>query len=306
MALPGRDEAKRRAKEILERLRFDSAFWRRVMRAGIQHGPTPFVKYSPPLWGLAFWAGLPRARRIVGDNLRRVLGPRPPLIEAREVAEVFATYASCLTEAMLLDGRKVEMASMPRGVERYQACASEGRGVIIVTAHTAGWEFAGSVMRGVHPGEVWVVMQRERDDSAREIQDRARERAGVKVAHIGESAFDALPLLHALRKNAVVAMQLDRVPPGSRSRVARLPGGTWRIPEGPMMLAAVSGAPILPIFTRRLGFMQYEAEVGEPIRITRKPSEEQLDLAAQQMANAMHAFIRLHPTQWFHFVEEPG
>ena len=73
-----------------------------------------------------------------------------------------------------------------------------------------------------------------------------------------------------------------------------------------MMLAAVSGAPILPIFTRRLGFMQYEAEVGEPIRIARKPSEEQLDLAAQQMANAMHAFIRLHPTQWFHFVEEPG
>lgn len=306
MALPGRDAVKRRGQEILEKLRFDSAFWRRVMRAGIERGPEPFVKYSPPLWGLAFWAGMPHARKIVRDNLRRVLGPRPRLQETREVAEVFATYASCLTEAMLLDGRKVQMASLPRGVERYQACAAEGRGVIIVTAHTAGWEFAGSVMRGVHPGEVWVVMQRERDEHARAIQDRARERAGVKVAHIGESAFDALPLLHALRKNAVVAMQLDRVPPGSRSRVAKLPGGTWRIPEGPLTLAAVSGAPILPIFTRRLGFMQYEAEVAEPIRIARKPTEAQLDTAAQQMGNAMHAFIRLHPTQWFHFVEETG
>jgi len=304
MDLPGRDDAKRLVGGILERLRFDSAFWRRVMRAGIENGPEPFVRYSPPLWGLAFWAGLPGARKIVGDNLRRVLGSRPKWQERREVAEVFATYASCLTEAMLLDGRKVEMASLPRGVERYQACAAEGRGVIIVTAHTAGWEFAGSVMRGVHPGEVWVVMQRERDEHARAIQDRARERAGVKVAHIGESAFDALPLLHALRKNAVVAMQLDRVPPGSRSRVARLPGGTWRIPEGPLTLAAVSGAPILPIFTRRLGFMRYEAEVAEPIRIARKPTEAQLDTAAQQMANAMHGFIRLHPTQWFHFVEE--
>ncbi len=291
-------------QNMAEKLRFDSAFWRGVMRAGIEHGPEPFVKYAPPLIGLGFWAGLPEARRIVRDNLRRVLGPRPALIETREVAAVFATYASCLTEAMLLDGRRYAMASLPRGVERYQACADEGRGVIIVTAHTAGWEFAGSVMRSVHPGEVWVVMQRERDPHARAIQDRARERAGVKVAHIGESPFDALPLMHALRKNAVVAMQLDRVPKGSRFRTANLPGGSWRIPEGPLTLSAVSRAPILPIFTRRIGFMSYEAEVMEPIRISRKPTESELDRAAQEMANSMRDFIRKHPTQWLHFATE--
>ena len=310
VAFPGREFVRQKGREIRERaretLRSDSVFWRQLLRAGVTYGPEPFLRYTPPLWGIAFWAALPELRRIVRDNLRRVLGERPLVQETREVAEVFATYASCLTEAMLLDGRRYEMASMPRGVERYQACAAEGRGVIIVTAHTAGWEYAGSVMRGVHPGEVWVVMARERDESARQIQDRARERAGVKVAHIGESAFDALPLLHALRKNAVVAMQLDRVPPGSRARVAKLRGGTWRIPEGPMTLAAVSGAPILPIFTRRLGFMQYEAEVAEPIRIARKPTEAQLDEAAQAMGNAMYEFIREHPTQWFQFVEEPA
>jgi phosphatidylinositol dimannoside acyltransferase len=303
-AFPVRDFAGKLRRDLAEQLRFDSAFWRRVMRAGIQYGPEPFVRYSPPLFGLGFWAGLPHARRIVRDNLRRVLGERPAWQEAVDVAAVFANYASCLTEAMLLDGRRYELASLPRGVERYHACAAEGRGVIIVTAHTAGWEFAGPVMRGVHPGEVWVVMQRERDEHARAIQDYARERAGVKVAHIGESAFDALPLLHALRRNAVVAMQLDRVPPGMRSREAKLPGGAWRIPEGPLTLGAVSGAPILPIFTRRLGFMQYEAEVAEPIRVARRPSEAELDVAAQAMANAMHAFIRKHPTQWFHFVDE--
>lgn len=301
-----REAAGRLRRELTGTLRADSAFWRRIMRVGVQNGPEVWVKYSPPLWGLGFWAALPRARRIVRDNLRRVLGPRPPLQEGREVAAVFANYASCLTEAMLLDDRRYEMASLPRGVERYHACAAEGRGVIIVTAHTAGWEFAGPVMRGVHPGEVWVVMQRERDEHARAIQDQVRARAGVKVAHIGDSAFDALPLLHALRRNAVVAMQLDRVPPGMRSRVAQLPGGGWRIPEGPLTLAAVSRAPILPVFTRRVGFMQYEAEVAEPIRIERRPTDVDLDRAAQAMANAMHDFIRRHPTQWFHFVEEPS
>ncbi len=303
-AFPGRELAAKLVKELRATLRPDSAFWRTMLREVAQNAPAAFVKHTPPIWGFGFWAALPETRRIVRDNLRRVLGERPLLEETRDVAAVFATYAHCLTEVMLLDGRRVAMASLPRGVERYQACAAEGRGVIIVTAHTAGWEFAGSVMRGVHPGEVWVVMQRERDEQAQAIHDRARAKAGVKVAHIGESAFDALPLLHALRKNAVVAMQLDRVPPGSRSRIAHLPGGTWRIPEGPLTLAAVSGAPILPIFTRRLGFMQYEAEVAEPIRIARKSKDAELDLAAQAMANAMHDFIRKHPTQWFHFVEE--
>ena len=76
MDLPGRETAKK-VGELLEKLRFDSAFWRRVMRAGIENGPEPFVRYSPPLWGLAFWAGLPEARKIVRDNLRRVFGLRP-------------------------------------------------------------------------------------------------------------------------------------------------------------------------------------------------------------------------------------
>ncbi len=138
-----RDLAEKLRRDLRDNLRADSAFWRRLMRMGVENRPEAWVKYSPPLWGLGVWAVLPRARRIVRDNLRRVLSPRPPLVEAREVAAVFANYASCLTEAMLLDGRRYELASIPRGVERYQACAAEGRGIIIVTAHTAGWEFAG-------------------------------------------------------------------------------------------------------------------------------------------------------------------
>lgn len=291
-------------RRVRAKLRTDSAFWRKLMRAGVERGPEAFVRYSPPAIGLAFWAALPEARHIVRDNLRRVLGARPPLQEAREVAEVFACYASSLTEAMLLDGRRYEMASIPIGVERYQACAAAGKGVIIATAHTAGWEFAGSVMRGVHPGEVIAVMQRERDPEARAIQDRARARSGVKVIHIGDSAFDALPLLAALKRNAVVAMQIDRVPPGMRSRVTHLPGGSWRIPEGPLLIAALSGAPILPIFMRRVGFMRYEAEVKEPIFLPRRPKDDELDRAAQALADAMQAFIRTNPTQWFHFAKE--
>jgi KDO2-lipid IV(A) lauroyltransferase len=105
-----------------------------------------------------------------------------------------------------------------------------------------------------------------------------------------------------LRKGAVVAMQIDRIPPGIRSREVRFLGGEGRAPEGPLTLAALSGAPILPVFTRRLGFMQYEAVVAPAIHLPRRPSQAELDAAAQVMMSAMESFIVAYPTQWFHFV----
>ena len=287
----------------MQALRPDSLLWRRAILAGVTKGPEAWVRYSPPVFGLAFAAALPKKRAIVRANLRRILGPRPAVEELRDVAAVFTTYASCLTEALLLGSdRGYQLKSRSVGVERYHACAAEGRGVIIATAHTGGWEVAGPVLSGVHKGEVVVVMQRERDERARAIQDEARSRAGVKVVHIGESAFDALTLLGHLRRKAVVAMQIDRVPPTMRSRTVRFFGEPWQVPEGPLTLAAVSGAPILPDFTRRLGFMHYEAIVAPPIRLPRRPSPAELDGAAEQLMNAMADFVRNHPTQWFHFV----
>jgi len=288
---------------MLETLRPDSALWRRAIAAGVSFGPDAFLRYSPPLFGLAFGAALGDTRRLVRKNLRRVCGRRAAVAELADVAAVFTTYASCLTEALLLaSGRGYKLTPRSRGVEHYHACASRGRGVIIATAHTAGWEVAGPVLSGVHPGDVVVVMQRERDDQARAIHDQARSRAGVKVVHIGESAFDALTLLGHLRRRAVVAIQIDRMPPGMRGRDVHFFDSAWQAPEGPLTLAAVSGAPILPVFTRRLSFMEYEAVVAPAIWLPRKPTSAQMDEAAQAMMSAMEDFVRANPTQWFHFV----
>jgi KDO2-lipid IV(A) lauroyltransferase len=288
---------------IRDALRPDSLLWRRAIAAGVSFGPDPWVRYSPPFFGLAFGAALPRKRNAVRANLRRVLGPRPHLRELVDVAAVFTNYASCLTEALLLGSQRgYKLVTRSRGVENYFESASEGRGVIIATAHTGGWEVAGPVLSSVHPADVVVVMQRERDERARAIQDEARARAGVKVVHVGDTPLDALALLGHLKKRSVVAMQIDRVPPGVRSRTVPFFGAPWALPEGPFSLAALSGAPLVPVFTRRIGFMEYEAIVAPPIRLPRRPSEEELSRAATSLTAAFEDFLRAYPTQWFHFV----
>ncbi|WP_434048337.1 MULTISPECIES: LpxL/LpxP family acyltransferase [Sorangium] len=290
---------------LLSGLRPDSAFWRRALTAGVTRGPEPWVRHSPPVFGVLFAAALPELRRRVAQNLRRVRGPRSRVADVLDTAAVFATYGSCITEALLLtSGRGYAVQRRSRGVEHYHACAAAGRGILMVTAHTGGWDIAGQILGVVHPEGVMLAMQRERDAEARAIQDAARRRAGVLVAHIGDGPLDALPLLGHLRRGGVVAMQIDRVPPGMRSREVPFLGARWRAPEGPIALAAMSGAPILPVFTHRLGFLEYEAVVAPPIWLSRRATEEERDRAAATMMGALERFLRAHPTQWFHFAAD--
>ncbi len=147
-----------------------------------------------------------------------------------------------------------------------------------------------------------MVMAREPNEQARALQDNARLAAGgVKVTHIGEDPLAPLGLLHHLRKGGVVALQLDRTPPGIRARDVTLFDAPGKLPEGPLRLASLSGAPILPIFCARRGYRDYAIDVRPPITLPRRPSNAEMKAAAQRLADEMTRFLRLHPTQWFHF-----
>ena len=69
-------------------------------------------------------------------------------------------------------------------------------------------------------------------------------------------------------------------------------------------MAGLSGAQVLPVFARRLGFFEYELAISEPITLGRRASAEQLRAAAQQAVGAMQAHVEQSPTQWFHFADE--
>jgi len=282
--------------------RHDSLFWRRAIDFGVSHGPDAWVRYSPPVFGVAFAAALPRHRRAVRQNLRRALGPRSAAREVLDVARVFASYASCLTETFIAgtDGGR-RLIGRCINDQNYMAAEAEGKGVILATAHIGGWQVAGSVLLAAHPADVLVVMRRERDQRAQELQDAVRRRTGVRIVHVGDDPLDALPIVAHLRNKGVVAVQVDRVPAGMRGRTADLFGAPFSVPEGPLRLSAVSGAPLVPVFTRRVGFMEYEVHIAAPIHLSRRPSEAELDAAAQRVLREMESFVRANPTQWFHF-----
>jgi len=173
--------------------------------------------------------------------------------------------------------------------------------VVLVTAHVGPWDLTAQLLGKELQAEVVVVMEPEPNAAARELQDRWRGERGLRVLHIGAHPTDALPLMAHLRRGGVAALQMDRVPPSGRALQVSLFGEPFRVPEGPFRLAALTGAKVVPAFSRRSGFFAYELEVAEPISLERRPSPDELRASAQLAADAMQAFVQQCPTQWFHF-----
>jgi KDO2-lipid IV(A) lauroyltransferase len=291
---------------LRERLRFDSAFWRKLAWFGAARGPRAWLRASPPAFGLAFALALPGPRRIVRDNLRRVLGRRGALPETLDVARTFMTFASAFADALALSGdRGYEAHVEVIGAEGLDRALGEGRGVVLVTAHTAGWDASLASLRRTRSVPVMVAMQAERDAGARALHDSLRSRLGIRVVHVGEDPLAALPVLSHLRRGGVVALQIDRCPAGVRHRSSRLFGSPWRIPEGPLALASMTGAPLVAVFACRTGFLSYLVCASEPVRLPRRPTGAQLDAAAARLAGELERFVARHPTQWLHFVADP-
>jgi len=287
-----------RLRRRLPDLKHDSEFWRSAIRAGAVYGPDPFVRYSPTLFGLAFAAALPKARKRVAKNLEQAQGTASII----DVARVFTGYASSLTEAFAVgSGRNERLEAKIIGDESFLEAKRRGRGVIVATAHTSGWYAAGPVLGSVYDDDVLVVMERERDAGAEGIQERSRKALGQNVIFVGDDPLAAMPILAHLKRGGIVALQMDRVPKGARGRRVDFLGAIHELPEGPFMLAALSGAPIVVILGRRLGFLRYEIEVSEPVTVPRKATPEELDRAAAHVAGKIEAFVKRHPTDWFHF-----
>jgi KDO2-lipid IV(A) lauroyltransferase len=286
-------------------LALDGPLWRNLARWGSSRGPEWFVRISPPVVGLVACGIAAERRQQVLRNLQRVRGQGGAVRDVLDVARTFVTYASCLAEIL---GAGSPRGRLPEAVvwgePHLQDALADGRGVVLVTAHTGGWEAIGSLLSRDHALRVMLVEQAEPNPVARTIQDEARQAHGLLVAHVGEDPLSVLSVASHLRGGGAVALQIDRVPRRVRARGVTMFGAPARVPEGPLRLAMLTGAPLVPVFAARTGHRRYDIVAHPPVRVRRAAADAELDAAAQSLADAMESFVRPRPTQWFHFRED--
>ncbi|HQR47043.1 MAG TPA: lysophospholipid acyltransferase family protein [Thermoanaerobaculia bacterium] len=241
--------------------------------------------------------GLPAADRRVEETGRAMISNHSRL------------WIDLLRWSSRPDADPAALAARRTGEERLLAARDAGRGAILLTAHVGNFELGGLFLRalGLSAAVAYVpdpspVVERHRAD--------ARAALGLAGVPVTSSPLAFVPLLRALREGRFVAMQGDRDVSGT-GRPLPFFGRPVPFPVGPFHLAAVSGAPVLPVFILMEPDGRYRVTVEAPLRLglaagsRTDPDDGQLLAALTAWVSILERVIRENPDQWYLFTRFP-
>ena len=251
---------------------------------------------------LICFAAMPRERRAVRRNLERVTGRSGPgsrLLTFRlfyNFSKFMVGYTDLMhlrPEALL---RRIECGDDL--MRRFTEVLAEGRGLIVLTIHLGNWEVGMAHVASL--GSPVNVVLRQEDSEASPFEAGALAREGVRIVSAGESVWNGLELLLALRRGEIVAIQGDR-PFGTLIERVDLFGAPVDLPAGPFLLAQVSGSPVLAVSMVIHGHSRYRVVLEGPLHVA--PGPEGVRAAVEAFARMIERFVGAWPTQWFNFYE---
>lgn len=240
------------------------------------------------------WALRPGLRRLLAANLAHAVGaPASSATVRRAVREEIVNEArrsADLLWAMDRPGELVDSIEVV-GDEHIVKPLAAGRGVVLTGVHLGGWEVAAAVPSAILPAPTSAVVS---DDWLAWGIEHRRAAVGLQVIHRRRAA---LPAARRLRRGEVVLILGDDasgIEP--RLHLVRFCDGSAWVPSGPVSLARLGRAPIVPFAVVPGTGGRWRVEIEPPI-------EPPLDAAGeaevlQRVADRWTATIRAYPTHW--------
>jgi lauroyl/myristoyl acyltransferase len=252
------------------------------------------------------WRMMTATTAAVADNLRALFPDEPADRLRRRALDVYRSYTrdaiDFLKAVSASEDRAQRMFDIaPERLDALRKLYAEGRGIILVTGHHGNWE-AGSVMMAQFLRlPLTIVAMREANPGVNRIRQRIRELIGVEAIEVRQSFDTPLQIRRALAQNRFVALLVDRHMGRDRVPVTFLGRQAWFL-RTPIVLANLTGAPLVPCSIRRIGRGRFLAVPGSPIVVQQDvPRDVAIQRAAQDIADQLAAQVRSHPECWYHF-----
>ena len=266
--------------------------------------PRSLAQRLAPRIGRATVARRPDERAALRGNLRLVTGDdvRLDALCAENVANfsrMLADYFLCAATAGECADRLLECWN---GIEHIEAARARGKGVILVTAHLGNWELGG-ILLARHGLPLNVVTLEEPSGELTRWRDAYRRRLGIKTIAVGPGHdFASVEMIHALRRNEIVAMLVDRPYAGTGSPVTLL-GQRTEFSSAPALLWQHTDAAVVPAFVLQNPGGRY-VSFADPMLPFAPANDPRAGIAAntQRLATHFETIIRQHPEQWFNYV----
>jgi Kdo2-lipid IVA lauroyltransferase/acyltransferase len=242
------------------------------------------------------WVALSRRRAIALANLERAFGATRTLEERARLGRLsFEHLGMNVVEACVFFFRppsvllsRVELD----GLDRVECAAGYGKGVLVLTAHYGNWELLAAA-HALSAFPLSVVVRPMDHPVMDRIVERFRRRSGVELIAKRRALRD---IVEALRRGRVVGILLDQN--ASRAEGVFVP--FFGIPASTSKALAVislrTGAPVIPVFIRRLADGRHRVEVEPPIPV---PTSGDVAGYTTTFTRTIEAAIRRAPEQWF-------
>jgi lauroyl/myristoyl acyltransferase len=183
------------------------------------------------------------------------------------------------------------------GGENIDAALALGKGAIIALPHQGNWDVAGAWLIA-HSGPFATVAERLKPESLFDRFVEYRESLGMEVIPLtGGERSPISVLTERLKENKVVCLLADR-DLSSNGIEVQFFGGATRMPGGPALLAATTGASLLPVslwFTDDGGWGQC---IYPPVPVPEGRLRDRVHQITQAMADVFAEGIAAHPTDW--------
>lgn len=283
---------------------FTEPFWQRLLLRGIAGLPTWFTRPAAVFLSSLFLLLLPRQRRAIRDNLDIAVGRRRGLAGLWHTWKVFVAWGQILIDAFRVHvGQPFPLLVNVEGGPYLDRAKAAGRGAVLVTCHIGSWHVAGRILEDFGFG-VNILMQADPDPRNRRLFESMAGDRAIRFLHVDQDWTSPLRALQALRQNELVAIQADR--PASGSKIVEVPffNRPFRFPLGPSLLAWLSGAPIIPAVTVRVGVDHYRVICDGMILPNRQAEnrDQEIERLTRETARHLEALIVRYPHQWFNFV----
>jgi Kdo2-lipid IVA lauroyltransferase/acyltransferase len=261
--------------------------------------PRPVARWFVGVHTAAAYRLLGRLRSVGERNLELALPELSSGERGRILRELFR----------YLGWQMVEFCRMPRytpentrgwlrieGLEHYEAAATRGKGVLVLTGHLGAWELS-SFYHSLMGHPMGMVIRRLDNALLDEYVNRIRCLHGNRVLHKDDFARG---LLKAMHEGGTVGILMDTnmtPPQGAFVPFFGIPACTG---AGLARVALKTGAAVLPGFcVWEPRERQYVLHFGPELEFAHTDDAEADILAATEQCNVvLESWIRRYPEQW--------
>jgi KDO2-lipid IV(A) lauroyltransferase len=174
-----------------------------------------------------------------------------------------------------------------------------GRGIVFAVSHVGNWEIAGLIADDLGLNLMAVAEDLPNPLITDWFLD-VRSQFGIDIVLTSDPSRRS-KMVRRLKEGGALALLADRDVTGTGVTVEFF-GEETTVPAGPVALAELTNAVVLPVAAFFKDGGGYRIEVGDPVEIpTDGTRAERVKLGSQRVAKALEAQISKRPSQWHLF-----